>query len=592
MSLRSRFGSTRARLVPAAAGLLAGGLLLVCSAAPASALAQPTLTIGAPKPATVFSTTSVTISGTANFTADSLYHGSITSLTVTASFEGHTVGSCQNSGSSSTCGPTSGWSLALSGLDYNGPYTVAANDASSESLILTGVGTQTATNSASTSFSIAVKPAAPQHVTTTVNSDGSVTLTWDRNTEPDLLGYLVTGGSVGSNGADVKQPSSGSTVSWTDTGTTAGGSFNYEVTAIRPGADGKAGDALIASSGAVTASVPIPAPVTTLGGVTSLPGETTTTTVAQSTAPNLNAFLNQAAKAGISTAPVLPPVHLSIPKTQPLRLPVPVTSAGPPNTYDPTLPFGTARATPAGAASQQIALPSSSPLTHGQPLLLSVAGGLLLCVAGLALRKANRGKDPALEPLNDRDGGPPTGGTVAAGPSTPASALAKAAARAAAMGRQPPQPRPTSVPFVIVPPPQVAEPLAAAPAPAAEAPQVAGPAVPAPAAFAAAAPQVAGPAVPAPAAFVVAAPPVGGPAVDASPAPAAFVVAAPPVAGPAVGASPAPDASVGTDPESDPDRRVPALSAAVAAARADRDFGALQLNPAVDEAVDYFRLLK
>jgi hypothetical protein len=476
-------GARRRRLLPAA--IAAGVALAVVPAAPASAANQPVVSFSGPSAGAVFSSPSVAITGTTNFQPDPAYSGGVSRLQIVVTFNGRTVGVCD------PCALGS-FSYTAPGLNSNGPYNVSATVTANESLLSTGLNPQTRTGSATTSFKLGVAPAPPRGVTTKANADGSVTITWARNSEPDLYGYGVQRKEPGSAelktvAGAINQPSSGSTVSFTDTGTAHGGDFSYFVSAFRPGADGTSAHPLFASSGPVGVSVPVPPPPTTIAVVGQpINQDTTTTPTTQAAAatgssgPDLSAFLSQAAQAGVHIGGAAPSTHsASSPR---LVIPAP---AGPPDTYDPNLPF-TGIPIPGRDATgaPQVALPGR-PASSGrqQSILFSVAGGLLLCVLGLAVRRMNHGSgSPVLEPLTptDGDGGqeasPPSlrpalrslagsvvarfhrrGATVAApatppvpqaeaaragiGTIVPASASAKAAARAAAQAALSAQPR-------------------------------------------------------------------------------------------------------------------------------------------------------
>jgi len=158
--------------------------------------------------------------------------------------------------------------------------------------------------------------------------------------------------------------------------------------------------------------------------------------------PDLSAFLAQAGKVGT----VSHGKGLSIPSSPAPRLVIP-GAGGPPDTYQPTLPFGSAGSQQAaGGGASRIALPgSAASSSHQRSIAYSVAGGLLLCVLGAGAFTVNRRRPftPGLESDDDptgADGGGWADGTYRRGARAagmaevaPASVAAKAAARAAAL---------------------------------------------------------------------------------------------------------------------------------------------------------------
>ncbi|MDP8938516.1 MAG: fibronectin type III domain-containing protein [Actinomycetota bacterium] len=116
-------------------------------------------------------------------------------------------------------------------------------------------------------FAVAAPPRAPQNVKVEVSPERIVTVSWDRNPEPDMLHYVVSRKDPGGDsfrliGEVVRHPTS----SFVDrTTTAAGGDYAYQVVAVRSGAT--AGSRV--SSGASeprSISVPAPAPGDATGG--------------------------------------------------------------------------------------------------------------------------------------------------------------------------------------------------------------------------------------------------------------------------------------------------------------------------------------
>ncbi|MDQ6617550.1 MAG: hypothetical protein M3083_23085, partial [Actinomycetota bacterium] len=378
------------------------------------------ISISGPPAGSLLGSTSVTITGNANIDPGLLGRNAITAIHVAVAFEGTPFDSCDNTGCGAAVGQAStSFAFTPGALSRNGPYSVTATVTANEYILGGPLGPATRTGSATTNFNVGIPPGVPGNVTAHVNGDGTVTLSWARNGEPDLYGYQVQRQDVGSPGlklvaAAVGQPSGGSTVSWTDSGSRSGGDFGYVVTALRPGPDGTSSHALFTASSAAPASVPVPVPVTTIPVVGQGPRPTTTTSVAPqtSTSPDVSGFVAQASKTG--AIPALPPQAQG---------PAPSGSipAGPPDTYAPTLPYPSARrasGSGAGAGAPKVALPGRpSALRRHRSLLFSIAGGLLLCVLGLVVRATNRGsRSVPLEALGSADGGAtPDAGSLDAG---------------------------------------------------------------------------------------------------------------------------------------------------------------------------------
>jgi hypothetical protein len=433
---------TRGRLVAAAAGAVI--VMVVVPASAASATTTTNIVITTPSPGTSFTSgvtsASVPISGNANIVQQPLERNVVNDLQVSVTFGGAQVFSCAHS---ADCGATNGAPSTNFSftpvVTRNGPYSVSALVSGTECNVLNSCVLRSST--ATTNFNVGVHPVAPRNVRAQVNGDRSVTVSWSANPEPDVFGYQILRRDPGSS-SNRAVNSFLSGTSWTDQGTVAtGGDYGYIVIAFRPGADGTstATTVLSTSSGAAAASVPAPPVPSTTVPVGDPVGAATTTTVAAPlppAGPDLSAFLDQAAKAG--AIPVAPPKVVVPHAASPAHVGTPsiAAPAGPPDTYAPTLPYSApaigAPQAGGGGDSPQVALPGPVAKSHQhRSLLYSVAGGLFLCVLGLAVRTANRRPGaPPLEPLTDRDR---DGGGGGAAVIVPASASAKAAARAAAL---------------------------------------------------------------------------------------------------------------------------------------------------------------
>ncbi len=127
----------------------------------------------------------------------------------------------------------------LPGLAYNGPYVVNATADHCQVLCVSPGPAKVTPRE----FRLAADPAAPADVRADVGADRNVTVSWQRNPEPDIRFYQVSrkegGGNFTRVGGDIRQPASGRP-SFTDTSTsgTAGGEFAYRVVAVRNGASG------------------------------------------------------------------------------------------------------------------------------------------------------------------------------------------------------------------------------------------------------------------------------------------------------------------------------------------------------------------
>lgn len=307
--------------------------------------------------------------------------GQITGVHVKV-FRGSTqVASCDDGGCGATLGQGStSFSLQTPSLAYNGPYRATA--AVSGHALVNGVLGSDTTGQKDTGFQIEVKPAPPANVKAVVNPDRSVTVSWTRNGEPDLVGYQVRRRAVGSSAFStvspaIPQPSSGSTVQFTDTSTeAAGGNFQYVVLAVRPDGDGTVGGRATTQS-AITSAVAVPAPD---GGAPPI--------VAPGSTP--------AAKPGASGAPVGFDVSGFVSagsRSAPPKIAVPGAPVLPDGTFVSTLPFsvpsGDAASAPTGG-SDRVDIREAGSTSDRRGLLLPVAAGLVLCVVAFHVRLLNR----------------------------------------------------------------------------------------------------------------------------------------------------------------------------------------------------------
>ncbi len=588
----------RSRLLCAIAAAAVMGVTVLGPAAPASAAAT-NIVITGPGAGQTFTggvtSAPVAIAGNAHIGGGLAENNVLTDIQVVATGSSLTY-SCAHA---ADCGATVG--VGATNFSFtpvvtrNGPYSVAATVTGNECGVL---GCAQRSSTATTNFSVGVRPAAPRSVRAQVNGDMTVTVSWAPNPEPDVIGYQVMRSGPGGN-KTVAPFLQGTSVQ--DSGTTAGGSFSYIVTAFRPGADGTStpSTVLSASSGAAGANVALPpAPTTTVGPVGQpVVVTTTTTTVTASNTPatpDLSLFLNQAQQAGaIPPAPPKAAVHSSPGPT--VKLPSVGAPVAPPDTYAPTLPYAApalAGGVTGGAGVAQVPLRRQPASHHGRPLVVPVVGGLMLCAVGVLVGLANR-RRPSLKPLEpaaDADTGPAMPGPARSGGNVqPASALAKAAARAAAAAT-------LATGNGIRP---AAGAAAAAPVgpvgPAARSPRGG---LPERSVFDRPAPPVPATAAPAQAPQV---PSTDGPAatrprVVTAPATSAPTSAPATPALPASASAPAPAPALPLPPLPPLPTLIPAMSAASPGAEGARwrraEGRPLAAQPSIEDAVDYFRLIR
>ncbi|HWC10852.1 MAG TPA: hypothetical protein VG455_06475, partial [Acidimicrobiales bacterium] len=253
-------------------------------------------------------------------------------------------------------------------------------------------------------------------------ADRRVTISWLRNTEPDLKGYQVTrlapGSSSGTVVANMSQPSSGSRVSTVDANVPpGGGAYRYVVTAVRPDRNGEVSDRAVARSS--PASVEVAAASTDAGGPPGTgegpgPGAGPAADAGQAptgaaTGPrgalDVSSFLSRGGGA---------PPALAIPG----GVAIPVD-----NGFSADLPFAVPGGDIEGDDSEWAADPAvlddSSSVANERALFVPIAAGLLLCVLAFHVRQFNKtvlagppAGPPAYHPVGEGDpaGGGPYGG--------------------------------------------------------------------------------------------------------------------------------------------------------------------------------------
>jgi len=275
------------------------------------------------------------------------------------------------------------FSFTTSELAYNGPYDVIV-DVSGRKVVDRLFNAAPVSTRATQAFNVEVDPAPPANVSAAANADRSVTVTWSRNSEPDLVGYQVKRRGPGSSGfqpvgSAVAQPPDGSKVQWTDTtvGPT-GGQFEYLVVAVRPDGDGAITDR--ATSASTGAGVTVPGPAGGPAGGPAAPGGPTADGPGAIATPGPGGAFTTGSSSSLDLSSFLASGGA------PPSVSVPGGETEPDGTFSATLPFG-ARAEPdMGSGSVEILGHSAS----GRSLLLPIATGLLLCMVALHLRRFNR----------------------------------------------------------------------------------------------------------------------------------------------------------------------------------------------------------
>lgn len=384
-ALPVRGRSVRSRVVAGVAGATLTVLAVLAPATPA--MADDSLTVNVDQPAVDGG--QATVSGSAAMSDPlglSLDKVTAVSINVTPRRHGGPSPSCNGCGAS--LGESSvSFSFTTPDLAYNGPYDVTVNVAGRKILLGPVVNSAPASTGTTLAFNVEVDPAPPANVTAVANPDRSVTVSWSRNSEPDLVGYQVQRRGPGGSaflpvGSAVSQPADGSTVQWTDTSTApTGGQFEYLIVAVRPDGDGQVSDRATSASTGYTVSVPVPpgapggpgGPVGPGGPAPGGPGGIATTgpggafTTGSPSSLDLSSFI---AAGGA-------PPEVSVPGGVQL----------PDGTFSESLPFGSKNDSDAmGSGSVEILGHSTSRRT----LLLPIATGLLLCLLALHLRRLNR----------------------------------------------------------------------------------------------------------------------------------------------------------------------------------------------------------
>lgn len=347
--------------------------LLLGTSGPAAAAEELTVTIISPPDGEVLTDPNAVIAGTA--TTDVLHVLKGVRVTVTSRLNAENHSSCD-----APVAPDGSFSCSP-GFRFNGPYEAVVTATDALHLDLGDMRTREATRG----FKMEAPPAPPQGVTVDVGPDRRATISWVRNTEPDLRHYVVTrvapGGGTSPVGF-VPQPPSGERVSLVDGSLPpTGGKYEYIVAAVRSDRDGQAtNNRAVARSSPVTVEV---AAAPTAGAGPPGPGLPAPRARGGS---NVSSFLSGG---GVPTSLALPdgaslPLDGGSSSGQPFALPGGDGS----ESADPAVLEGGA------SASNQRAL------------VVPIAAALLLCVLAFHLRQFDRAvlsAPPAYHPILESD---------------------------------------------------------------------------------------------------------------------------------------------------------------------------------------------
>jgi hypothetical protein len=286
-------------------------------------------------------------------------------------------------------------------MNENGNYVVDATVTGRSSVVS---GTPDPAKSRR-SFALEAPPAPPRGLRATVDTVArSVSLSWQPNTEPDMVGYIVyralDSGSFEKIAA-VDHVESG-LVRYQDTGTAAaGGTYRYQVVAVRHDAS----DGGVSSEPAVArANMPDP-PATTTTAPAPAGGSSSTSTTAPggtsgtasgSTSP-VRASSTAGAPAPGSELPRAGKVDLSAFGSLTAKAKVPPTPL-PDGTFEETLDYSKVTTQPPLEEPEESALPIGRLVREGRdgrrPALVLVAGGLLVFMLAMHMRWLTRRAGP------------------------------------------------------------------------------------------------------------------------------------------------------------------------------------------------------
>jgi hypothetical protein len=284
-------GRTRLAAAAVAAALagVAGGWIATAvpaGAAPSAPPTTPVVTITMPTPNLVEKTDTPTIEGKVQPTESQAQGGRITKVDIQmTSSAGNpspqpfsTTAQPPSSGQQQTGQQQTEWTFSVpvpssSRLAWNGPYKVTAVATESDSNNPNNTSPYQGPRSDPVNFAEGMPPQAPSGVSAAKDSDGSaVTVSWQANPEPDIVGYEVQRTSANGSDWSTVSPSSGVTdTNYRDTSVQRSTDYQYRLIAVRSGA--QQGQTL-RSSPSASASTVTP-PISSLfgpgGSVTQLP---------------------------------------------------------------------------------------------------------------------------------------------------------------------------------------------------------------------------------------------------------------------------------------------------------------------------------
>jgi hypothetical protein len=352
------------------------------------------------------------IASTASPTIAGEFHmkpgGTIRTIAITIKYNGTTEGVapttvkvCGGGGGTPSCGGTEAksFSKAIGPLPVNGPYEIGATSSGSEQFDLDGDQTGTATP---ITVKLRVAPAAPADVKAVANDAGdAVTVSWDRNSEPDVTTYVPVRQNANGSFTRLKYlaqpPASQPRVTMKDDSLGAGGELKYYVYALRSA--GEKGVDAVRSNVSAEAKVKV---------AYVEPPSTTTTTVAGGGGGG-------GGGGGTGTTVPRPPPTVPVPTAADLHagsLPAPTISHGrdlgkvgnatgnevgginvDDGAFNEALPYGagTKKGTPGNSGRSTRALPLRG-TTQGsstKALLIPLSAGAALCVVAFQLRFLN-----------------------------------------------------------------------------------------------------------------------------------------------------------------------------------------------------------
>jgi hypothetical protein len=353
----------------------------------------------------IASTDSPTIAGEFHMKSGGVVKAVAITIKYTGTTEGvapTTVKVCGGGGSTPSCGGSEAksFSKAIGPLAVNGPYEIGATATGTDPPVLVNPDeTGTATP---ITVKLRVAPAAPANVKAIANDAGNaVTVSWDRNSEPDVTTYVPVRQNANGSFTRLKyltQPPANQTrVTMKDDSLGAGGELKYYVYALRSA--GEKGIDAIRSNVSAEAKVKV---------ASVEPPSTTTTTVAGGGG-------GPAGGGGTATTVPRPPPTVPVPTAADLKigsLPAPIISHGrelgkvgnatgnevgginvDDGAFNEALPYGagTKNGTPGSSGRSTRALPLRG-TTQGsstKALLIPLSAGAALCVVAFQLRFLN-----------------------------------------------------------------------------------------------------------------------------------------------------------------------------------------------------------